>query len=76
MFEVTRANLDALASKLSQLRKFVDLPAAQKRIAEFDAQMASDTFWNNQEAAKKVIEEANALKKKSEPPDPVRAKTR
>jgi peptide chain release factor 2 len=45
----------------------VDLPAAQKRIAEFDAQMASDTFWNNQEAAKKVIEEANALKKKSEP---------
>ena len=67
MFEVTRANLDALASKLSQLRKFVDLPAAEKRIAEFDAQMASDTFWNNQEAAKKVIEEANALKKKSEP---------
>ena len=67
MFEVTRANLDALASKLSQLRKFVDLPAAQKRIAEFDAQMASDTFWNNQEIAKKVIEEANALKKKSEP---------
>ena len=67
MFEVTRANLDALASKLSQLRKFVDLPAAQKRIAEFDAQMASDTFWNNQEAAKKVIEEANALKKKADP---------
>lgn len=67
MFEVTRANLDALASKLSQLRKFVDLPSVQKRIAEFDAQMASDTFWNNQEAAKKVIEEANSLKKKSEP---------
>ncbi len=67
MFEVTRANVDALASKLSQLRKFVDLPAAQKRIAEFDAQMASDTFWNNQEAAKKVIEEANALKKKADP---------
>jgi peptide chain release factor 2 len=67
MFEVTRANLDALASKLSQLRKFVDLPTAQKRIAEFEAQMASDTFWNNQEAAKKVIEEANTLKKKTEP---------
>jgi peptide chain release factor 2 len=67
MFEVTRANLDALASKLSQLRKFVDLPAAQKRIAEFEAQMASDTFWNNQNAAKKVIEEVNALKQKAEP---------
>ncbi len=67
MFEVTRANLDALASKLSQLRKFVDLPAAQKRIAEFDAQMASDTFWSNQDLAKQVIDEANALKKRSEP---------
>jgi len=67
MFEATRAQLDALASKLSQLRKFVDLPSAQRRIAEYEAQMASDTFWGNQEAAKKVIEEANQLKKKVEP---------
>jgi len=67
MFEATRAQLDALASKLSQLRRFVDLPSAQKRIAEYEAQMASDTFWGNQEAAKKVIEEANQLKKKVEP---------
>lgn len=67
MFEVTRANLDVLSSKLSQLRKFVDLAGAQRRIAEFDAQMASDGFWSNQEVAKKVIEEANLLKKKVEP---------
>ena len=67
MFEVTRANLDVLASKLSQLRKFVDLPGAQRRIAEYDAQMASDQFWSNQELAKKVIEEANQLKKRVEP---------
>lgn len=67
MFEVTRANLDVLASKLSQLRKFVDLPAAQRRIAEYDAQMASDNFWGNQDLAKKVIEESNQLKKRVEP---------
>ena len=67
MFEVTRANLDVLSSKLSQLRKFVDLPGAQRRIAEYDAQMASDNFWANQELAKKVIEEANQLKKRVEP---------
>ncbi|HAB17778.1 MAG TPA: peptide chain release factor 2 [Verrucomicrobiota bacterium] len=67
MFEVTRANLDALSSKLSQLRKFLDVPAAQRRITECEAQMASDAFWNNQESAKKVIEELNALKKKVEP---------
>ncbi len=67
MFEVTRANVDTLASKLGQLRKFVDLPGVQKRIAECESQMASDTFWNNQEVAKKVIEEVNGLKKKAEP---------
>ncbi|MEN9733355.1 MAG: Peptide chain release factor 2 [Verrucomicrobiota bacterium] len=67
MFEVTRANLDALSSKMGQLRKFLDVPTAQRRIQEFEAQMAGDTFWNNQEAAKKVIEESNALKKRVEP---------
>jgi peptide chain release factor 2 len=67
MFEVTRANLDALSSKVTQLRKFLDVPTAQRRIAEFEAQMAAESFWNNQEAAKKVIEESNGLKKKVEP---------
>ena len=63
MFEVTRSHLDVITSKLGQLRRFIDLPEATKRLAEYEAQMASDTFWNNQETAKKVIEETNALKK-------------
>ncbi len=67
MFEVTRAAAEGLASKLTQLRRFLDLPQLQKRVTEFDAQMASDSFWNNQEAARKVIDEANALKRKVEP---------
>jgi peptide chain release factor 2 len=67
MFEVTRSNLDGISSKIGQMRRFIDLPAAQKRLAELEAQMASDSFWNNQELAKKVIEETNTLKKKAEP---------
>lgn len=67
MFDVTRANLDAISAKLAQLRKFLDVPAAQKRLAELEAQMASDSFWNNQDLAKKTIEETNGLKKKVEP---------
>ena len=67
MFEVTRANLDALSSKIGQLRKFLDVPQAQRRIQECEAQMAADNFWNNQDAAKKVIEESNGLKKRVEP---------
>ena len=67
MFEVTRSHLDVITAKLGQLRRFVDLPEAIKRLTEYEAQMASDTFWSNQETAKKVIEETNALKKKAEP---------
>jgi peptide chain release factor 2 len=67
MFEVTRAGIDATSAKLAQLRKFLDLPQLQKRLAELEAQMAGDTFWGNQDAARKVIEEANGLKKKVEP---------
>jgi peptide chain release factor 2 len=67
MFEVTRARLAELGAKLAHLRKFLDLPQLQKRVAELDAQMASDAFWSNQDAARKVIEEANTLKKRVEP---------
>ncbi len=43
------------------------MPAAQKRLAELDALMARDSFWNNREQAQKSIEEANALRRKIEP---------
>jgi peptide chain release factor 2 len=67
MFEATRAELDAISAKLAQLRKFLDVPSAQRRLAELDSQMATDSFWNNQEAARKTIDEANGLKKKVDP---------
>ena len=67
MFEVTRSNVDAIASKLAQLKKFLDLPIVLKRIAEMESQMTSDTFWNNQDAARKVIDDLNGLKRKAEP---------
>ncbi|HZQ46883.1 MAG TPA: PCRF domain-containing protein, partial [Verrucomicrobiae bacterium] len=46
---------------------FFDVPATQKRLAELDALMASDTFWNNREQAQKLIDEANSLRKKIDP---------
>jgi len=67
MFEVTRSAMDALAGKLTQLRKFVDLPVVQKRITEMEAQMTSDSFWANPDAARKVIDDLNGLKRKAEP---------
>ena len=41
--------------------------ASQKRLAEFDAQMSGEAFWLQPENARKVIDEANTLKRKVEP---------
>jgi peptide chain release factor 2 len=38
-----------------------------QRFAELEAQMTGETFWNNQEAAQKVINEANDIRGKLEP---------
>lgn len=43
------------------------MPAAQKRLAEINALMSAETFWNNREQAQKIIEEANSLRGKIEP---------
>ena len=59
--------LDAHRGKVMQLRKFLDLPLLEKRLAELEAQMATDSFWGNPEAARKVIDESNGLKRKAEP---------
>ena len=46
---------------------FFDVPAAQKRLGEFDFEMSKDTFWNNREQAQKLIDEAGILRKQIEP---------
>jgi peptide chain release factor 2 len=46
---------------------FFDVPSVQKRLAELDAVMAADTFWNNREQAQKSIDEAAGLRRRIEP---------
>ncbi len=43
------------------------MPGAHKRIAEIDAEMTRDNFWDVREKAQKFIDESNSLKKKVEP---------
>jgi peptide chain release factor 2 len=43
------------------------LPGVQKRLAELDTLMTQEGFWNNREKAQGLIDEANALRKKTEP---------
>jgi peptide chain release factor 2 len=43
------------------------VPGAQKRLSELDDLMAGESFWNNREKAQALIDEANGLRKKTEP---------
>ena len=43
------------------------MPGAQKRLGELNALMAADNFWNNREQAQNLIDEANALRNRTEP---------
>jgi peptide chain release factor 2 len=43
------------------------VPTAQKRLAEVDALMAAEGFWNNKDQAQKLIEETGVLRGKTEP---------
>jgi len=43
------------------------VPKLTQRLAELEAQMAGETFWNNQEAAQKVIAETNDIRGKIDP---------
>ncbi|MCU0784181.1 MAG: peptide chain release factor 2 [Verrucomicrobia bacterium] len=67
MFETVKAELATASQKLTHLRRFLDVPGAQKRLSELNSQMAADGFWNNREQAQKLIEEASSLRGKIEP---------
>jgi peptide chain release factor 2 len=67
MNELLSRKIKELSDKLSDLRKFLDLPALKERIRQGDEKMASSDFWNNQDAANKLIREMKGLKASVEP---------
>ena len=46
---------------------FFDLPALKTQLAALESQMAAGSFWDNAQAAQKVIGEANAIRAKLDP---------
>ncbi|MEI7937622.1 MAG: peptide chain release factor 2 [Verrucomicrobiota bacterium] len=67
MFDTITAELAVAADKLAHLRRFLDLPGAQRRLVEINSLMAAENFWNSREQAQKIIDEANSLRNKTEP---------
>jgi peptide chain release factor 2 len=46
---------------------FFDLPTLKNTLADYEARMSDGKFWDNAQAAQKVIGEANAIKAKLDP---------
>ncbi|MGD1087309.1 MAG: peptide chain release factor 2 [Verrucomicrobiota bacterium] len=67
MFEPISVQLTTATDKLAHLRRFLDVPATQKRLGEISALMAADNFWNNREKAQALMEEVSSLRNKIEP---------
>ncbi|MEI5907615.1 peptide chain release factor 2 [Bacillus spongiae] len=57
-----KVELEKTAKKLADFRGSLDLETKEERIAELDEMMADPNFWNDQQAAQGVINEANGLK--------------
>ncbi|MBC1521839.1 peptide chain release factor 2 [Listeria aquatica] len=57
-----RNMLEKTASQIKDFRGSLDLESMEARIAELEDQMLDPNFWNDQQAAQKVINESNGLK--------------
>ncbi|WP_226535956.1 peptide chain release factor 2 [Fictibacillus halophilus] len=57
-----KQELNVIEKRINDFRGLFDLDAKKARIAELDEQMSVPTFWDDQNAAQVVINEANGLK--------------
>ena len=57
-----RQELEKMAKRLAAFRGLFDLPTKEKQIAELEEKMMGAGFWDDQQGAQAVINEANALK--------------
>ncbi|WP_310259029.1 peptide chain release factor 2 [Fictibacillus barbaricus] len=57
-----KQELNIIEKRINDFRGLFDLDTKKARIAELDEQMSAPTFWDDQNAAQVVINEANGLK--------------
>ncbi|MFV9510538.1 peptide chain release factor 2 [Tepidibacillus sp. LV47] len=58
--------LEKMAKRLAEIRGSLDVDSKKKKISELEQIMAQPNFWDDNEAAQKVISEINALKELTE----------
>lgn len=60
-------DIEKLKSRLSDLKKYIDLPKLEVELAGLDEKMSAADFWDNKEVAQKTVGEASRIKRKLTP---------
>jgi len=56
-----QADIDTINSAVTLLKQHIDFASAHSRLSDFETQITSDGFWDNQAQAQKVMQEKNHL---------------
>jgi peptide chain release factor 2 len=62
MYEDESARLTGYASRLQELSKCLNVESTREEIGRVEARMAAQNFWDNPEAAQKVVQKLKSLK--------------
>ncbi|HHT26484.1 MAG TPA: peptide chain release factor 2 [Firmicutes bacterium] len=57
-------SLQSLAQRLAEMGFIFDIPGAVAEVQRLEEVMGSSSFWHDQDAAQRIVREANLLKKK------------
>lgn len=63
MLEEIKQKITALKTKVAELKNILNLGAKQKQLADLDREAADPKLWENQEKAKKILQEKSLLEK-------------
>ncbi|WP_221305481.1 peptide chain release factor 2 [Prosthecobacter dejongeii] len=67
MTDLQAFDVASLKGRLSELRRIFDLPKLTEELSALEHKMTDSGFWDSQNAAKKVIDRANVIKKQITP---------
>ena len=69
MFEEEAARIERYGSRLQEIRQALNVEEVKAQIAQLEEEMGDASFWNDQEAAQKHIQQLKALKNLVEAPE-------
>ncbi|MDH7503608.1 MAG: peptide chain release factor 2 [Verrucomicrobiota bacterium] len=67
MMDDIKLRVAEIGRKLSALRRFLDVPAQQQRLAKIEEEMSRPNFWDSREQAQALIDEAGGIRRRLEP---------